>query len=567
MNGANGDRTSQDVVPFLEHYRGEAVQIWDGKENVTRYPGDEGLRLCFAVHLTSYSPGLAVVKLAIREDLLGLFPGQEVELKHQFLAIFMTATAPTLTEQPGGGDPDGSGNYHPQGTAPNRTWHAGLVKATVKGTFPHGSLGPVFPAGAASYTLPDDWAALAALWATDDDAFDGGVYGSAPMRWDIHDDTTTAEGHTSNICRDLPAVTESVDNCIGNIGTYDGDLGPFSRANTNHSGDGEAAFPAVGPFDPLRPNSSFLPDGKLDAGDANMPALRVDLDTTGTIGILTKADKSDVYSRDGGRAMTIAHNLYAPFYKAYIPAAFLSGTSGVAGAEGNNFPGFQGYGLYDYWDTLLREEYTNPPNTCKNPLGNTYRTSSGVGGVTLYTDEHGEAWAMFDPNVDPILGGFPLTPTVADQTNRKCDLSPGVAGVEHISAVGKYPEQPALAIPFPQVLTKTVHHEASKTLVCAPKTGFDGIICTETITDLAGNPLGHAPVRISVVSEVGGGAQVLQGEGQVGIARPEGADALHQSRRAGEGVHLRLVQPVSRHPGREPRHAVVARRTPRLSDR
>ena len=98
----------------------------------------------------------------------------------------------------------------------------------------------------------------------------------------------------------------------------------------------------IGPFDPLRPNTSFLPDGALDAGDANMPALRVDLDTTGTIGPLIKADKSDVYSLSGNGASdgAVAHNLYAPFYKAYIPAANRSGTSGVAGTFGNNFPGF-----------------------------------------------------------------------------------------------------------------------------------------------------------------------------------------------------------------------------------
>ena len=112
--------------------------------------------------------------------------------------------------------------------------------------------------------------------------------------------------------------------------------------------------------------------------------------------------------------------------------------------------------------------------------------------MTLYTDEHGEAWAMYDPNVNPLTGGFALNPTVADANNRKCDLSPGVAGVETISARGFYPEQPALGIPFEKSLTKTVYHEASKTLTCVPKMGFDGIICTETITDLAGNPLNGA---------------------------------------------------------------------------
>jgi hypothetical protein len=219
-----------------------------------------------------------------------------------------------------------------------------------------------------------------------------------------------------------------------------------------------------------------------------MPALRVDLDTTGTIGQLIKADKSEIYSLDG-TGDDDAHNLYAPFYRAYIPAANKSGTSGVAAAEGNNFPGFVNEErVYDYWDVLLPESYENPDNTCRNPLGQIYKGSAGISGVTLYTDEHGEAWAMYDPNVDPLVGGFDIVETVFGN-NIKCDLSPGVAGVERISARGFYPEQPALGIPFADVLTKTVHHEASKTLTCEPKTGFDGILCTETITDLAGNPL------------------------------------------------------------------------------
>ncbi len=532
VNGANGDRTSQDVVPFIERYRGPETTIFvnEAKETQTVRAGDEGRRLCFSVHLTSYSPGLAVVKLAIREDLLGLFPGQDPELKHQFLAIFLQASEPTLTEEAGGGDPDGSGNYHPIGAPGSRDWQPGFVKTVVKGTFPHGNIGPIFPSGPANITLPDDWATLAGLWAVDDDPYAGGEYGSAPTRWDIHDDTVEQTGpahqHTSDVCRIPASVYDSVDNCLGTVGTYDSDFGPFSRDNTLHDFSGfEVAFPAIGPFDPLRPNTSFLPNAVLDSGDAPMPALRVDLDTTGTIGQLIKADKSDVYSLDGEGFVTgdTPHNLYAPFYKAYIPAAELSGTSGVSGAEGNNFPGFQTRGsLYDYWDVLLPETYSNPDNTCRNPLGQIYRGSSGVSGITLYTDEHGEAWAMYDPNIDPIRGGFDLIETVADTTNRKCDVAPGVAGVETISARGFYPEQPALGIPYASPLTKTVHHEGSKTLTCAPKTGFDGIICTETITDLAGNPLPGAVVRYSVVSEVGGGAQVLQGEGQVGTLDQKG---------------------------------------------
>ena len=58
----------------------------------------------------------------------------------------MTATAPTLTEEAGGGDPDGSGAYHPQGDAPNRhVERRATSKAVVKGTFPHGVDRPGLP--------------------------------------------------------------------------------------------------------------------------------------------------------------------------------------------------------------------------------------------------------------------------------------------------------------------------------------------------------------------------------------------------------------------------------------
>ena len=80
--------------------------------------------------------------------------------------------------------------------------------------------------------------------------------------------------------------TDAVDNCLGifgllyNAGTVsaDADLsllsdlygyGPFSSLFGIH--------PAIGPFDQLREYSSLFSDGILDAGDAPMPALRVDV--------------------------------------------------------------------------------------------------------------------------------------------------------------------------------------------------------------------------------------------------------------------------------------------------
>ena len=68
-----------------------------------------------------------------------------------------------------------------------------------------------------------------------------------------------------------------------------------------------------------------------------MPALRVDVRiAAGGIGSLEKADKDDIYVRDRTKPDNTPHNLYAPFYEAYVPAAGPSFTfsdrSGVAGA-------------------------------------------------------------------------------------------------------------------------------------------------------------------------------------------------------------------------------------------
>ncbi len=123
------------------------------------------------------------------------------------------------------------------------------------------------------------------------------------------------------------------------------DFGPFSNIFGGTNGW------AVGPFDPIRPESTLLSDGKVDAGDAPMPALRVDvaLGAASTAGTLSAVDKTDIYIRDSSKDPGDNHNLYAPFYKAYIPAAWNgSSTSGVFGATfANNYASFltQGFDL------------------------------------------------------------------------------------------------------------------------------------------------------------------------------------------------------------------------------
>ncbi len=236
----------------------------------------------------------------------------------------------------------------------------GRVQVVVKGTFPH----PLGPGG--EFTLPDDWATIAEALADDSDSNPDNDTGF----WDIHDDRTKKEDHrpgSPTFCLDKvpvpPPAVDAVDNCRG---AGSGELGPFSR----FFGDG---IEAAGPFDPNRPELTLLSDGKLDADDAPMPAVRLDVSIApnsgsatdiGGVGSLEKADKGEVYSRDGSGA-TGPHNLYAPFYGAYIPSTSRPGiASGVDGpARGNNFRGFLYDGFYDYWTIAETFRTAVPTNT------------------------------------------------------------------------------------------------------------------------------------------------------------------------------------------------------------
>ncbi len=151
-------------------------------------------------------------------------------------------------------------------------------------------------------------------------------------------------------------ILDAVDNCDGGYA--------FSRV---FDADGAGAIPPLwlglsqepsrGPFDPQRPSSTFLPDGYLTADDAPMPAARIDLtiapnkhdgkDIDG-VGSFGKTDKSNLYSADrspnanAGSGHDYSHNLYAPFYSAYVPATGApdAEASGTDGLPGNNFPGY-----------------------------------------------------------------------------------------------------------------------------------------------------------------------------------------------------------------------------------
>jgi hypothetical protein len=416
---------------------------------------------CARADVVSLDPGLARIKLVATNA-----AGDPV-LKHQFLAIWMTLTDPAIDEvgaaDPTGdsslGDPPGDGIFDAGDSN-------GRVQVKVKGTF---------PLGGTTYTLPDAWKTLSEILAQDADA---NPFNNAD-KWDIHDDLLKTERHplySSCATEKADVAIDAVDDCLG--ATWD-DQGPFSRV----FGDLIAAF---GPFDPVRPELSLLTDGKVDAGDAPMPAARVDVsiaansgsptDISG-VGSLEKADKTEVYSRNGAGTGT-AHNRYAPFYDAYIPATSRPGlASGIDGpASGNNFTGFLVNGLYDYWDiaTVLRSAVP-APTTCLRRSDQTppYRqTPSGAQSVAVYTDEHGEAQVEYNPGGAGGSGFyFDNLPGVIRNDNGGCDLEDvDVLGTSSISATVRYPYQP---VSDPDktstAITKTVRSLFTKFLSYYPK--------------------------------------------------------------------------------------------------
>ena len=460
--------------------------------------GEQAGRTCWAIDLDSVNAGMTRIKMAVD----GTAQPGSPSIKHDFLVIWLNMSAPALTELgdtafPGYsvGDPLGDGNFTPAAGA----YKNGLIRAQVTGSFTdlHG----------AARTLPADWASLAGRYAFDTSGYN-------PLAWDIHDDNLTTEGHTaSSMCGGL-ALIDAVDNCLGG---GEGIPGRFSRII---GGTGHLFGETVGPFDPARPDTSFLPDGKLDAGDAPMPAARIDVTLTGGVGALVAADKHVLYSRNRtGAASALfpnnAHNLYAPFYVAAIPQDWSQirpgyTTSGVTGPMPNNFPDFKTAGIfnfgvrgYHYWNLLSTHE-RGGVNACRD-VGGTGQFGpgafiprpTGVDEATVYTDEHGEAILQFNPDVGALL-----TPNA----NGLCDLgevgAAALLGSARIQAEALDPFQLTFNDPrLSNALTKNVFELAGKSLDCVAKSPIEAF-CVEVIRDIRGNPVSGA--EVSFTREPGG---------------------------------------------------------------
>jgi hypothetical protein len=315
--------------------------------------GEQAGRTCFAQDIVSLKAGLAIVKLTIGGEDGVTLPAD----KHQFLVAWMGINSAAISDIGPTTLTAGSGT-------PNQ------IRVDVTGDIPmNGNFDEVNaqlgrPAGQ-ELVMPNDWDDLASIMARS--TYPG--HERDPLLWDIHDDQAATEGHWgANTCS--PRVStgiDAVDNCAPGDAPDDpafGDeLGPFSNIGNYTSFNGEpggvqgftTAGETIGPFDPLRPADTYLPDGKTDPGDAPMPSIRVDFaiqpNTPGGIngvGFLGPVDKHQVYSHDaeGDEGnddpatdvpctgtlvpgvtcenetdyLDDPHNLYAPFYATFLPA-------------------------------------------------------------------------------------------------------------------------------------------------------------------------------------------------------------------------------------------------------
>ncbi|MHB1568828.1 MAG: hypothetical protein ACYC0H_06455 [Solirubrobacteraceae bacterium] len=504
----------------------QAPQIED--PTVKLFLGAGGL--CAQGDAISLDPGMARIELDITDNagILGLpiTGGPAVPVfKHQFLGGWMTLNDPSLTELGATsfassaqtnaaaylGDPAGDGHF----VAGN---NPGILSVDVTGSMPMtGSWAALV--GKSSVTLPNDWATLANALATDSNPSDA----NPAMRWDIHDDSTDFAGHTlTSGCPSPFTVTpiDAVDNCTGG-----GDTGPFSTVF------GLSSKSTIGPFDPVRANDTLLSDGKLDAGDAPMPAARIDVsiasnsggstDISGA-GYLAPANKDMTYSRDFTGAAT-PHNLYAPFYNTFLPATAAGPvSSGIDGpASGSNFPGFLNSSPeYHFWDiayTLASNaggptgclRFSQDPQT-DNPAshpGDYYQMPSGPSSVVVYTDEHGQAQVQYVPGNGFYYDSLLNSGAAISNANGGCDLqNVGLLGTADISAVARYPYKP---VDYPSMTSNVVHKDVrslwSKTLAYFPKgTGAanaNARIVVAHAQDIDGTPFTNEAVCFSSNAE------------------------------------------------------------------
>ena len=235
-----------------------------------------------------------------------------------------------------------------------------------------------------------------------------------------------------------------------------------------------------GPFDPLV-LSTLLSDGNLNAGDAPMPAARVDVqiakNTGGTdiggVGSLEPADKAEVYSRNtlgNGRlpTTTTRRSTRRTSRPRLVPG---SRPESTGRRRGTISAASWSMGSTTYWDfaEVLRTEVARPTQCLRrSDQAPAYRlTPAGAQNVAVYTDEHGEAQVEYNPAPAPTTtpSGRSRTPTAAVTSRTWTSSARSV-----ITATARYPYQQVSDTAKPSSpLTKEVRSLFTKYLVIYPK--------------------------------------------------------------------------------------------------
>jgi hypothetical protein len=448
---------------------------------------------CIATDYKSLNPGLTRIRAVVKNDEDG-----EIIFSHQFLVIWLTANKPVLNEagtsasgtetfqsQLSGtgqgnlsnflGDKEGNGQFIPSPFSGEES-DKGLVQIKVTGSFPVQKEAPLHNIlEEETYTLPESWETLAAALASSSEETE--PPGTTPGLWDIHGTPSLGDGSNASSTSALFAAFSS-DALSGGLTS------------------GETA--TVGPYDPQSANETLLSDGTLNADDAPMPAMRIDVSIAGNepgglggVGQISGASKALVYSHNFNGDAEEAGNLYNPYYGAYIPATDrgLPQSSGVTGpSPGGDFPGFLNSHSepYTFWTSVKNANERSSHSTgCLRREGadpSEYETPSGPLTETFYTDERGEAYVTYTPGDGFFLENLPelqegeeeKAGEIIKNADGGCDLKllkGQEIGNSVISARAVYPYEPVdySAQGSENTLTKTVTSDWEKEWFQFPK--------------------------------------------------------------------------------------------------
>jgi hypothetical protein len=456
------------------------------------FESSEG-KACIATDYKSLNPGLTRIRAVVKDDESG-----EIIFSHQFLVIWLTANKPVLNEAGTSasgtetfqsqlygtgqsnlsnflGDKEGNGQFIPSPFSGEET-DKGLVQIKVTGSFPVLKEAPLHNVlEEETYTLPEAWPTLAKALASSSEETE--PPGSNPGLWDIHGTPSLGDGSNASSPSALFAAFSS-----------DALSGGFTS--------GETA--TVGPYDPQSANETLLSDGTLNADDAPMPAMRIDVSIAGNepgglggVGQISGASKALVYSHNFNGDAEEAGNLYNPYYGAYIPATDrgLPQSSGVTGpSPGGDFPGFLNSHSepYTFWTSVKNANERSSHSTgCLRREGadpSEYETPSGPLTETFYTDERGEAYVTYTPGDGFFLENLPelqegeeeKAGEIIKNADGGCDLKllkGQEIGDSVISAKAVYPYEPVdySAQGSENTLTKTVTSDWEKEWFQFPK--------------------------------------------------------------------------------------------------